>query len=217
MTNSPAVPIALISPLPPLQRQARRDMFAQAVPADQVRFVEIDDLIARADAHVTIAEDGMARIGQTISEVLSPLELEHVRHLISLHNARPVGLRASSAERDPMLKSQSQGQIQAMGERCVEDATASTYWWGFRIYMNHCLCNDIEFVVGAGAAAASAIFTILTAAEVVTAIGAGWIGLAVGIIVTMALWITWADGYCGGMGCNYNQSWTVQGWITTVC
>jgi len=45
-----------------------------------------------------------------------------------------------------------------------------------------------------------------------------WVALGVGILVTMLGWIAWADNYCSPpSGANYNQSWTVQGWITTVC
>jgi hypothetical protein len=102
-------------------------------------------------------------------------------------------------------------------ERCVEYANVTAYWWGFRIYMNHCLCNDIKLILAGGGATLSAIFAILVEAGVASVIGGVWVGLAVGIIATMAAWIDWADNYCGNMGCNYNQSWTVQGWITTVC
>jgi hypothetical protein len=50
------------------------------------------------------------------------------------------------------------------------------------------------------------------------AIANPYIALAAGLIALMIGWITWADGYCTpNSGANYNQSWTVQGWITTVC
>jgi hypothetical protein len=175
----------------------------------------MDDLIARADAHVSLTDDGIVTLSDKISDVLSPLELEHVRLLVSLHNARPAGLRATPTGRSTVLKRRPQPQ--AAGEACIASASAATYWWGFRIYMDHCLCNDITFAIGAGGTAVSSVFGLLVAVDVVSAIGAGWIGLAAGIIVTMGLWIAWADAYCGGVGCNYNQSWTVQGWITTVC
>jgi hypothetical protein len=175
----------------------------------------MDDLIARADAHIGLADDGTATIGDRISEALTPAELEYVQLLVSLHNARPAGQRATAADRNAPPRRQTGPQ--ALGAPCVANASATAYWWGFRIYMDHCLCNDIAFGIAGGSTVTGVVFGILAATEVVSAIGAGWIGLAVGIIVTMAAWIAWADGYCGGVGCNYNQSWTVQGWITTVC
>lgn len=208
-------PTVVVPPLPPPLNEGRRQVFDAALATDDVQLVEIDDLIARADAHVDLAEDGTASISERIGEALSPLEVEHVKLLVSLHNARPAGLRATPVGRNIALKMRSEPQ--ALGDACVASASARTYWWGFRIYMDHCLCNDIAFAVGAGTGATGVIFGLLSATEVVTAVGAGWVGLAVGIIVTLAAWIAWADGHCNGAGCNYNQSWTVQGWITTVC
>jgi len=213
MTDAITAPIVVVPPMPLRLRQFQLES-TRALPSDGVRIVEMDDLIARADPHVSVGEDGMATISDQASEVLSPLELDHVRLLVSLHNAKPSQMRATSADRNVPLRTRRPPQAL---ERCVESANVTTYWWGFRIYMNTCLCNDIKFIIAGGSTIISAVFALMVEAGAATAIGSVWLGLAVGIIVTMAAWIDWADNYCGNMGCNYNQTWTVQGWITTVC
>jgi hypothetical protein len=211
------MPTVIVPPTPSLLMGARREPLGFRLPTADVQLVALDDLIARADAHVSVTDDGTAMVDDQIDQDLAPAELEHVRLLVSAHNARPPELRAKPDTTQVAAESGLRTEPQALGEACVANASASTYWWGFRIYMDHCMCNDIALAIGLGSTATGTIFGLLAATEVVTAVGAAWVGLAVGIIVTMAAWIAWADGYCGGVGCNYNQSWTVQGWITTVC
>jgi hypothetical protein len=98
MTDAITAPIVVVPPMPPRLRQSQLES-TRALPSDGVRLVEMDDLIARADPHVSVGEDGMATISDQASEVLNPLELDHVRLLVSLHNAKPSQMRATSVRR----------------------------------------------------------------------------------------------------------------------
>ena len=183
--------------------------------------VMVDDLVARADEFVSIGDDGRALVAKAIRKHLTDQEIEHVEAMVAIHNLklhdRPPHLLPPPppAADDTDTGTSSQALDPPAPQPCTPNASISFSWWGFRIHLDHCFCKMIPLFGTAGAGSAASVAAILGLAG----ISAGpWIGIAAGCIALMAAWITWADGYCTpNSGANYNQSWTVQGWITTNC
>jgi hypothetical protein len=176
---------------------------------------------------------------------MSDTEVGIVAHLVDLYNSdRVVRFRESvklgRLQPEPSPPADDQGSTsEALGnapDPCVPHISFSFYWWGFRIHMDHCFCSMLKPIGQGAASLAASVGAILATFKIATdaavaAAGAGaaaagggvaaagpWIALAAGLIATMLGWIAWADGYCTpNSGANYNQTWTVQGWITTVC
>ncbi len=127
------------------------------------------------------------------------------------------GFPGSSTSSDTSSTSQRLGDPPSP---CTPNVTITYYWWGFRLHLDHCFCKLlVPFGVG-NTVVSGSVMAFLIAALGTQAAGAinPYIGLAAGLIVLMIAWITWADGYCTpNSGANYNQTWIVQGWITTVC
>jgi hypothetical protein len=131
----------------------------------------------------------------------------------------------SSSGDTPPTSSSTSSTSQAIGGSppvpCTPNVTITFYWWGFRLYMDHCFCKLLTPIGSAAAGAGGVTAALLLAGFAGTniAFAAGpYFALAASLIAAMVGWITWADGYCTpNSGANYNQSWTVQGWITTVC
>ena len=194
-------------------------------PRTECREVGIHDLIARADEFVTMSSEGMANVAKGIHKAMSPTEVEWVEQMVAIHNLKlhkrpPFGkvprrpLDPSSTGSTTSDTGSSSQALDPAPSPCVPHVNVSFYWWGFRIYMDHCICKLVTSFGTPIAGAGTVIAGILAAAGV----GGPWIALAAGLILLMAAWIAWADGYCTpNSGANYNQSWTVQGWITTVC
>lgn len=188
------------------------------------RVVEIHDLIARADEYVTIADNGDAVIAKAIEKAMSRAEVEHVETLVSIHNMKlheryPFQIKPVDDSESTTDTSNTGTTSQPLGDPpptpCTPHVTFTAHWWGFRIYMDHCMCNALK--LGTYVSGVASVVTALLAAAGLS-IANPYIALAVGLISLMLGWIAWADGYCiPNSGANYNQSWTVQGWITTVC
>lgn len=186
------------------------------------RTVMVDDLIARADDFVTVGDDGTAVIAKAIRKHLTEQEIEHVEAMVAIHNLKlHTHPRVPVAPPTPPTDDTASTQ-QPLGDPppppapapCTPNAFVTFYWWGFRIHLDHCFCKMIPLFGTAAAGISGSIAAILVAAGA----GGPWVGLAAALIALMAAWITWADGYCTpNVGANYNQSWTVQGWITTNC
>jgi hypothetical protein len=185
--------------------------------------VRIDDLIERADDHVMIGKDGEATIAKSIEKNLSKAEMQYVADLVAIHNLK-LHTRQQPVDRTepPDAPSDTAETSQPLGDPpppaptpCPPNASISFYWWGFRIHMDHCFCNLIPVFGTVGTGAGAVIAGMLAGSGVA---GGPYVALAAGLILLMAAWIKYADGACTpNSGANYNQSWTVQGWITTVC
>jgi len=134
--------------------------------------------------------------------------------LYNLESARH--FRASvKAGKTPEAPADTGSTSEALGSPCVPSVSISFYWWGFRIHMDHCFCSSLNPVTVAGDAGMVAVLLLAAGIDV---FASPWFALAVALILTMVAWIVLADSYCTpNSGANYNQSWTVQGWITTVC
>jgi hypothetical protein len=193
-----------------------------------LREVAISDLVARADKFVTIS-NGTANIDPALKDEMSPTEAAAVAHMIEAYNSETArqfraSLQAGKVKLprkvDPPADTSSSSQ--ALGSApppsaCTPNLSISYYWWGFRIHMDHCFVSLLKPFGTGIAAAAGTVATFMAAAGLSTSVNP-YLGLAAGLIATMVGWITWADGYCTpNSGANYNQSWTVQGWITTNC
>jgi hypothetical protein len=185
--------------------------------------VRIDDLIGRADDHVTIGKDGQATIAKSIERSLSSAEIEHVAALVAIHNLKlHIGEQPVKRTEPTDTPSDTAETSQPLGDppppaptRCTPHASISFYWWGFRIHLDHCFCKMIPVFGAVGTGVGAGVASLLAASQVA---GGPYVAIAAGIIAFMAGWIAYADGACTpNSGANYNQSWTVQGWITTVC
>jgi hypothetical protein len=189
--------------------------FIRHAPKKRPHEVEIHELIARADEYVTVSSEGIASLAKAIHNVLSAKEIEWVEQMIAMHNLKLHRiLHGKHLQQTFDTGSSSQALGNPGPSPCVPHVTVSFYWWGFRIHMDHCFCKLITTFGSPAANAVNVIGAILAAAG----LGGPWAALAAGIILLMVGWIVWADGYCTpNSGANYNQSWTVQGWITTVC
>ena len=193
----------------------------------QFREVPITDLIERADRYVSI-EEGAAKLNSAIQEVMTAAEIAMVEHLVQLHNSESARhFRASvkagpvrPAPKTPDTPTDTGSSSEALGSPpapCVPSVSITFFWWGFRIHMDHCFCSLINPAAAGVAATVGAVAAIMQAAGLAVAANP-YLGLAAALILTMVAWISWADSYCvPNSGANYNQSWTVQGWITTVC
>jgi hypothetical protein len=190
----------------------------------QFREVPITDLIERADRYVSI-EKGAAKLNPAIQEVMTAAEIAMVEYLVNLHNSESARHFRASVKEGPVRPAPTPdtdtgSTSEALGSPpapCVPHVSIRFFWWGFRINMDHCFCSLINPAAAGIGVTVGAIAAIMQAAGLAVAANP-YLGLAAALILTMVAWISWADSYCvPNSGANYNQSWTVQGWITTVC
>src|SRR5215472_11742864 len=216
-------------------------------PKTRIREVAINDLVARADEYVTVVNGvaivaPAIRKAMSATEV-QWVELMVAIHNATM--AMPqvrLQQRGNEGGGDPAVPgnigsrhpagssgspgfpgSDTSSSSQKLGDPpapCTPNVTVTYYWWGFRLHLDHCFCKLLVPFGVANTVGAGSTVTFLIAALGSQAAGAinAYIGLAAGLITLMIAWIVWADGYCTpNSGANYNQTWTVQGWITTVC
>lgn len=114
---------------------------------------------------------------------------------------------------------------------CTRYAYSSAHWWGVSIYINGCLVNDLNAVIGIGGAFAAFLagWCGLDLVEcgwwaswVLGAIVAGWeVALTLALIVLVfalyAIWVNWANGYCDNRGVFLDHGWWGSNWVGTVC
>jgi hypothetical protein len=194
------------------------------------REVPITDLVKRADKYVSIVK-GKAKLDPKIEAVMSDTEIAMVAHLVELYNSdtaqrfrdsvkgwrRPVPKRPPAPPADEGTSSTSQALGDPPPMPCTPHISIIFFWWGFRIRMDHCFCS-LLIPIGGGVSAVAGVIALFMAATGLAGSVNPWLGLAAGLVATMIGWITWADNYCTPkQGANYNQTWTVQGWITTAC
>jgi hypothetical protein len=209
-------------------------IFREPPPATIVRKPEeviITGLIQRADKHVSIDGD-IAKINPLIKQDLTEDEINKITEIVNLYNSdKALQFRElfklpiinPGQPMAPSTSSDSTSTSQAINNPppspCTPHISVSFQWWGFTLHLDHCFCYLLKSFGGVVGPTANNVSAILAAAGVTGAsAGNAWVGLAVGLIAFVWAWIAWADGNCTpNTGANYNQSWTVQGWVTANC
>lgn len=109
---------------------------------------------------------------------------------------------------------------------CVSKTGDYAYWWGAKVYFNHCACNDVELVLGGAAAAtglAAGILGIIagstTVAPPVAAVAAALMVVCLAIAAAAGTYLVafqWADTKSNNGGAFLNFTWASPGtpWVT---
>jgi len=122
-------------------------------------------------------------------------------------NALPERYRVYNAEEfhpEPFVRSE---------DTCVSVGRYRSYWWGYSLYCNHCLCVDIAAVEAGAAAIAGLIGAIIGGIPAIV------LGAVAAFLALEAGWLTWADQHCNNGGGFINGTWASVGtpWVKAVC
>lgn len=136
----------------------------------------------------------------------------------AVYNALPAESRVASANIDPA--------VIAFNANCVSQTREISYWWGGKIYFNHCACNDVELVLGGTVAFTSLAAGILgviagstTVAAPVAAVAAVLSVVCLGVAAAAGTYLAafvWADAKSNNGGAYLNFTWASPGtpWVT---
>lgn len=131
------------------------------------------------------------------------------RQCVAAYNQLPDDLRAMKQRPSPKAAIPSD-DLAAMAA-CAEYASVAYYWWGYTLYMDDCLVNDIVFGLVGSAAIAGVIAAVCPPAAPVA-------GVIAALLAVYGGWLQWADVHCGNQGAYVDGSWGGGApWISTVC
>ena len=179
-------------------------------PTPPPGILEAPQWIAAAQKYVHEDANNIASVDAGIDQdpVLKGRPALLARQCAAAYNQLPDNLRAMKQRPTPMAATP-RDDLQAMAA-CVEVASPAYYWWGWTVYMNDCLVNDIVFGLAGSAAIAGAISAACPPCAVVAGVIAGFLAL-------YAAWLAWADQHCGNRGAYIDGCWASAPWISTVC
>jgi hypothetical protein len=172
--------------------------------------LEAHKFIAEAQKYINEGTDNIASVDAGIDH--DPLLKGHpalrARQCVAAYNQLPADLRRMKEWPRPMAAIP-RDDLEAMAA-CVEHASPAYFWWGYVVYMNDCLVNDIMAVTATGGAIAGVIAFACPPCAAVAGVIALYLALQTALL-------QWANQHCGNQGVYVVGLWVSVPWVTTIC
>jgi hypothetical protein len=193
-------------------------IIVSGAPTQPEPLMTLPQWLEAAENHVRVSDDLVASIEGDLSESLPPHLALMVERAVEVYNGLPLDWRQmepgdrQEEPEGPLIGRADEGP-------CVPVLSPSYFWWGERIFVNHCLIATIAVWIQAGVGFAGIIALIAGLMNpVVTSVLAA--ATVVGIVASIYLAALQAcDTYCGDQGANINALWFPPGiyWVSTIC
>ncbi len=158
-----------------------------------------------------VAEERRAGVSSfSITEDAVPFEgtfVDTARLSCAVYNALPESSRASNLDGGTIAQRFDADDV------CQAAGRYSGYWWGYSLYLNHCLCVDIAFALAGGGAVTGLVGAVIGGIPGIV------LGSVAAFLAIEAAWLAWADAHCNNSGAFVSGTWLSVGtpWIKTTC
>lgn len=165
--------------------------------------------VVQGDPYVHVI-NYVATVDSAIRKHVSSQIVSQVMQAVHQYNSTSLKLRQLNIVLSPQNSHLKELNAQGM-TACGAWASARYYWWGFQLYVNSCLVNDITFGGYTGASLAGLIAAVCPPCAPI----AGTIAAIIGFYTS---WLSWANTRCGSRGAYIDKYWWATWmWIQSVC